>query len=299
MKDQIYTTELIEEILVNHFRGKRPIPSIYYNGQIGLRKAGILFKHTNEEIVEITKCQKDILYFAENYCKILDPKSGKKRNIVLRSYQKDLLLSFQKDRFNIAAISRQVGMTIVETISLLHSFLFSFDRAAVLIDVKRDIAVEKLKKVKEMYRNIPFYMQSGIITSNAKTFRNEACNTIKIETATKHPIEYEIHDLYIGNFAYIRPSILENIYNSIIPCTAAVKDSRVIITSTPNGYNKFTELLNQAENGENNYKAHRVYWWQVPGRDESWKEQEIKKLGSQEAFEQEYELKFIKFQPSS
>lgn len=294
MKDQIYTTKLIEEIIVSHFRGKSSIPSIYYNGQIGLRKAGILFEHTDEEIAEILKCQKDILYFAENYCKILDPKSGEKRNIALRSYQKDLLLSFQKDKFNIAAISRQVGMTTVESIILLHSFLFSFDRVALVIDVKRDIAVEKLEKVKEMYRNIPFYMQSGITVSNTKTFSNEAWNDIKIEAATKHPaIGYTIHDLYIGNFAHIRPSILENMYSSIIPCMSALKDSRTIITSTPNGYNKFAELLNQAENGENSYKAHRVYWWQVPGRDESWKEQEIKNLGSQEAFEQEYELKFL------
>jgi hypothetical protein len=52
---------------------------------------------------------------------------------------------------------------------------------------------------------------------------------------------------------------------------AAVKNSKIVITSTPNGYNLFYKILTGAEKPvgdkeKNNYKSLRVYWWQVPGR---------------------------------
>jgi hypothetical protein len=43
----------------------------------------------------------------------------------------------------------------------------------------------------------------------------------------------------------------------------------------------------------NEYKAIRVDWWDVPGRDEAWKAREIGNLGSEEAFNQQYGCQFL------
>jgi hypothetical protein len=48
-----------------------------------------------------------------------------------------------------------------------------------------------------------------------------------------------------------------------------IDNSKIIITSTPNGFNLFHRLLSDAEKPEgekSSYIAKRVYWWQVPKR---------------------------------
>jgi hypothetical protein len=74
---------------------------------------------------------------------------------------------------------------------------------------------------------------------------------------------------------------------------ASSKISRCIITSTPNGQNKFHDIYIGGLEGNNEFKAIRVDWWQVPGRDEAWKQKEIGNLGSEELFNQEYGNQFL------
>ena len=59
--------------------------------------------------------------------------------------------------------------------------------------------------------------------------------------------------------------------------------------STPNGvgnlfYNIYTESLDNS----NGWHNERVDWWEVPGRDEKWRDMTAKALGSVDAFSQEY-----------
>jgi hypothetical protein len=57
--------------------------------------------------------------------------------------------------------------------------------------------------------------------------------------------------------------------------------------------NKFYEIYQGAVTGENSFNPIRVDWWQVPGRDENWKKEEIANLGSEELFNQEYGNQFL------
>jgi hypothetical protein len=57
--------------------------------------------------------------------------------------------------------------------------------------------------------------------------------------------------------------------------------------------NLFHDIYQGAIEHKNNYFPIRVDWWQVPGRDERWKAQEIANLGSEELFNQEYGNQFL------
>jgi hypothetical protein len=57
--------------------------------------------------------------------------------------------------------------------------------------------------------------------------------------------------------------------------------------------NLFYDIYARAEEGKNFYHSIRVDWWQVPGRDEKWKQQEIANMGSEELFNQEYGNQFL------
>jgi hypothetical protein len=67
----------------------------------------------------------------------------------------------------------------------------------------------------------------------------------------------------------------------------------MLITSTANGLNLFYEIYDNAIKKKSEFVPLRVDWWQVPGRDEAWKQKWIADLGSEEAFNQEFGNQFV------
>ena len=97
--------------------------------------------------------------------------------------------------------------------------------------------------------------------------------------------------LLIDECAFIEPeSILEDFWRSVFPTLSRSKKSKVLIASTPNGTgNLFHKLYEGSERGENGFVTEKVPWYDIPGRDEKWKQEQLAALGSVESFLQEYE----------
>jgi hypothetical protein len=226
---------------------------------------------TPDEQQEYVRCALDVHYFVEKYCKV-KREDGSIGNILLRDYQKEILDNFVNSRFNILMASRQVGKTISSAIFMLHKILFDNDKNIMIVANKGDTAVEIVDKIKSIYTLLPFFLKPGIKTWNQKSLTFENGCRIKTSARTKTPaIGFTIDVLYLDEFAHIPSNIIEPYYTAAFPTTAAVQNSKIIITSTPNGMNLFHRLLTDAERPEgdpqkNNYKAMRVYWYQVPGR---------------------------------
>jgi hypothetical protein len=114
------------------------------------------------------------------------------------------------------------------------------------------------------------------------------------EACTESPaIGFTFDVIFADEFAYIPEKIARSFYKSILPTLSAVKDSKMLITSTANGLNLFYEIYDSALKRKSDFKDLRVDWWQVPGRDEAWKQKWINDLGSEEAFNQEFGNQFI------
>jgi hypothetical protein len=119
------------------------------------------------------------------------------------------------------------------------------------------------------------------------------CRIIGQNTTKTGGIGFTIHVLFLDEFAHIMESIKRPFYENVYPTLSSSTISRVIITSTPNGYDLFHDLYEGAISNMNEYTAIRVDWWEVPGRDEDWKAREIANLGSEEAFNQQYGCQFL------
>ena len=162
--------------------------------------------------------------------------------------------------------------TISSAIFMLHKILFDNDKNIMIVANKGDTAVEIVDKIKSIYGLLPFFLKPGIKTWNQKSLTFENGCRIKTSARTKTPaIGFTIDVLYLDEFAHIPSNIIEPYYTAAFPTTAAVLNSKIIITSTPNGMNLFHKLLSDGERPDgdpqkNNYKAMRVYWYQVPGR---------------------------------
>jgi len=89
--------------------------------------------------------------------------------------------------------------------------------------------------------------------------------------------------------------ILNEFWSSVIPTISSGKKSKILLVSTPNGVgNRFYEIYSGAESGQlKEWKSERIDWWDIPGRDEEWKNIQIELLGSEEKFHQEYGNVFL------
>jgi hypothetical protein len=272
-RQMIFTTKLVDEATdkINEGIVVKRYQNPWLKSEVGLRRAGASFKMTNDEQQEYVRCALDINYFVEKYCKV-KREDGSVGAIFLRDYQKEILDNFVNNRFNILMASRQVGKTISAAIFMVHKILFDNDKNIMIVANKGDTAVEIVDKIKSIYSLLPFFLKPGIKTWNQKSLTFENGCRIKTSARTKTPaIGFTIDVLYLDEFAHIPSNIIEPYYTAAFPTTAAIQNSKIIITSTPNGMNLFHKLLTDAERPDgdtqkNNYKPMRVYWYQVPGR---------------------------------
>lgn len=184
--------------------------------------------------------------------------------------------------------------TITSSIFLLWYLMFQYEKNAILMANKGATTKEIMDKVKNIMEDLPFFLKPGIIKKDigSMLFDNK-CRIITQNTTKTSGIGFTIHLLFLDEFAHIQESIKRPFYENIYPTLSSSKISRVIITSTPNGFDLFHDLYQAAVDGLNEYTHMKVDWWEVPGRDEAWKEQEIANLGSEEAFNQQYGCQFL------
>jgi hypothetical protein len=293
--DNYWTTEKVEA-LIEYANEEgleyKEIDNPFYENDPALKKGNILFKFTQYELNELEKCANDVIYFANRYCKLMTDDGV--RNVTLRDYQEQILSSYQKNRFSIFLAARQSGKTITSSIYILWYALFNFDKNAMILANVGRTSEELMDKIKSIMRELPFFLKPGIMVNNVKNIRfDNRCKISSSNTTKSSSIGFTVHLLYMDEFAHIDPSFLNEFYRSTYPTISSSKVSRIIITSTPNGQNMFWELYRAAIEKRNEYVPIRVDWWQIPGRDEAWREREIANLGSEEFFNQEYGNQFL------
>lgn len=289
---KVWTTESIMEVKEKLRMGIEVDTSCFYTYDKDMRAANILFKYTKEELIEFAKCANDINYFADRYAFAMTDNGIAK--IQLRPYQRRILKAFQEHREVVLMSSRQAGKTVTSSIYIAWYVCFHWDRNALIVANKQVTAGEIVGKVRSVIHNLPFFLKPGVIGGGVggMVFDN-GCKLFSSPTSKTSGLGFTIHLLYADEFAHIPQKIVIPFYRSIYPTLSSSKISQIIITSTPNGINKFHEIYTNAEKGENTYHHERVDWWEIPGRDDAWKKKEIANLGSLEMFEQEHGNQFL------
>jgi hypothetical protein len=287
-----WTSEKVEQLMLALEEGYKPKATPFYEGNPNLRKGNIVFNYTPHEIREIKKCATDIVYFANTYCTVMTDHGL--QTIKLRGYQEEMLRQFQKERFNCCLASRQIGKTICSSIFIAWYSLFNFDKNSLVLSNKGATTREIIDKGKTILEHLPFFLKPGVIKWDVFNSKfDNGCRIIGQTTTKKAAIGFTIHLLFMDEFAHIPQNFVETFYENVYPTVSASSNSKVIITSTPNGFNKFYDIYSSAEKGLNEYSPFRVDWWDVPGRDEAWMRQEVSNLGSEEAFNRQYGNQFI------
>jgi hypothetical protein len=266
-------------------------PDEAYNGNPNVKRDGVVQRFTNAEIAEYMKCSNDAAYFARTYCKIINLDRGLV-NFELYPYQERMFKRFNEERFNIVLACRQSGKSISSVCYLLWYALFHPEQLVAILANKGDTAREMLGRLTLMLENIPFFLQPGCKALNKGSidFSNNS-RIIARATGGSSIRGLSVNLLYLDEFAFIDNAT--KFYTATYPVISSGKSTKIIITSTANGIgNPFHTIWEAAVQGTNDYKPFRVDWWDVPGRDEAWKIQQIANT-SQLQFDQEFGNTFL------
>ena len=257
-----------------------------YLGNPQIKRDGVAEEWDATKLREYKKCMEDPSYFCKQYVKVIHLDKG----LVpfnLYPYQEDMFDHFEDNRFSIVLACRQSGKSISSVGYILWYALFHPEKTIAILANKGATAREMLARVTLMLENLPFFLQPGCKALNKGSI--ELSNNSRIVAAATSGSSIRgmsVNLLFLDEFAFVENAA--EFYTSTYPVVSSGVDTKVIITSTANGIgNTYHKIWEGAVQGVNEYKPYRVDWWDVPGRDDRWKEETIANT-SQLQFDQEF-----------
>ena len=250
-----------------------------YNGNSNLKQIGWEHQYTKEQVEEIIKCTGDPIYFIETYCQIVSLDQGL---VPFKLYdcQKEKVDTIMNNRKVIIMEGRQQGKTITSAACILHYTLFQTNKTVAILANKSASAREVLYRYQIMYENLPLWMQQGVKTWNKGDVELENGSKIFTSATSISGIRGKsVNWLYIDEAAIVPNNVAEEFFTSTYPTIMAGETTKVLLTSTPLGYNHFWKFWNDSVEDRNGFVNLQIPYWKIPGRDEAWAEEQKKVLG--------------------
>jgi hypothetical protein len=263
-----------------------------YNSNSNLKAAGVTVEFTPDNIKEYIKCAQDYIYFIENYCYIVTLDHGLQL-FKLYDCQKNKLDVIHNNRRVILMEGRQQGKTTTSAAYILWYTLFQPNKSVAILANKATAAREVLDRYQTMYELLPKWMQQGVTTWNKGDLELEnGSKVFTSATSTSGIRGKSVNLLYVDEAAIIPNQVAEEFFTSVYPTISAGQTTKILLSSTPLGYNHFWKFWNDAENGRNGFVPLFIPYWEIPGRDEKWAAEQKAMLGELK-YNQEVACKFL------
>lgn len=244
---------------------------------------------SREQIVEeITKCRKDIVYFIENYCRIIHPTDG----LVLFKmfdFQKQIVAETLENRFIVVLKGRQLGVTTLYAAIAAHLAIFHNAKRILIIANKGENATNFIDCVKVIIEGLPQFLRPKIKVDNRQSIKFINDSFIKASSTTRDAGRSEAVSLLIVDEGAAIPRAKE-IWTAAYPTLST--GGKAVVLSTPKGVgNWFHETYSRSRQGLNEFHNITVPWNMHPERDEEWKRSQIANMG-EVMFSQEHDCIF-------
>lgn len=263
-----------------------------YNGNASLKRTGIELPYTEKEVLELAKCVEDPIYFIDNYCYIVTLDHGI-QPFKLYDCQKEKLETIHNNRKVIVMEGRQQGKTSVAAAYILWYTLFQDSKTVAILANKASTAREIMSRYQLMFEHLPSWMQQGVKTWNKGDIELENGSVVFTAATTAAGIRGKsVNLLYIDEAAIIPNTIADQFFTAVYPVISAGQTTKILITSTPLGYNHFWKFWNDAVNKVNDFVPMFIPYSRIPGRDEAWALEQRRQLGELK-YNQEVLCKFL------
>lgn len=264
----------------------------YYNSNANLKGAGQTIQFSEENVREYLKCAEDPIYFINNYCMIVSLDQGL---VPFKLYpcQENKIKVIHENRKVILMEGRQQGKTTTSAAYILWYTLFQEAKTVAILANKASAAREVLSRYQLMYEHLPKWMQQGVTTWNKGDIELENGSIVFTAATSASGIRGKsVNMLYVDECAIIPNTVADAFFASVYPTISAGQTTKILLSSTPLGYNHFWKFWNDAENDRNGFTHLFIPYWEIPGRDEAWANEQHRLLGDLK-FNQEVLCKFL------
>jgi hypothetical protein len=263
-----------------------------YNSNANLKGANVPVQWDANQVQEYLKCSKDPIYFIENYCYIVTLDHGL-QPFKLYDCQREKVDIIHNNRKVILMEGRQQGKTTTSAAYILWYTLFQATKTVAILANKAAAAREVLHRYQVMYEHLPKWLQQGVTTWNKGDIELENGSVVfTAATSTSGIRGKSVNMLYVDETAIIPNGVAEQFFTSVYPTISAGTTTKILLSSTPLGYNHFWRFWNDAENKRNDFIPLFIPYWKIPGRDEKWAEEQRRQLGELK-FNQEILCNFL------
>lgn len=274
------------------------LSSFSFRGNTKLRPQGSTIEMTAEMVDEYEKCALDPIYFIKNYIYVVHPDRGVVK-LELYDYQERMIEAYHNNKRVIFLTARQQGKTTVSAAYLLWYMIFNKSKNIAILANKQATADEILGRMRLAYEELPMWLQKGVVTWNKRSIELENGSKAFASASSSSSIRGKsISMLYLDEFAFVPNTQAEDFFTAVYPTITAGganSKTKVFMTSTPNGYNHFHKFWVEAhkEGKEwNGFTPLRVHWYESPGRDQKWYDEQKAVLGELKAA-QELDAEFL------
>jgi hypothetical protein len=258
------------------------LETLSFRGNFNLREGDTKVGMTAEMLAERFKCSQDPIYFIKNYIHVVHPDRG----ICLMNlypYQEKMIQAYHKNKRVTFMTPRQYGKTTVSAAYFIWYILFNDAKTVAILGNKQATADEIMDRVRLAYECLPKWLQQGVTSWNKRSITLvNGSKCFGAATSSSGIRGKSIQLLYIDEYAFVENNIAEAFFTSVYPTITAGEDTKVFITSTPNGYNHFHKIWNEAnKKGDdwNGFVPLRVLWTEMPNRTQAWYNEQKAVLG--------------------
>jgi hypothetical protein len=237
----------------------------------------------HEMAQEYIKCYSDKsrIYFIEHYLRTFNGTEGREVPFMLFPRQKVYCEALASNNKVVSIKHRQCGISTVSTAWITGNLVFATQEkpeTVVCLANKKEQAIELLKKITDFLDQVPRWMWGDEYYSP-----DESSEKNKRDIYVKKSQSYA--ELFNGCKIYVRSSgpnatrgvtcsvvLLDeagfiqdgvNVYASVVAATAAVKNAKIIMVSTPNGKDPlYYQTYKQAKEKKNGYVVVEFKWYQ-------------------------------------
>lgn len=268
------------------------LKGLTYRSDPNLRPAGAVIEYSNHMVQEYLKCRQDPIYFIETYCKVIHVDRGL-CPFILYDYQKRMIDAYVNHKQIVTMASRQLGKTVCVAAFYCWYVIFHDEKTVAILANKAAVAREILSRIQTMMSNLPKWLQQGVVTWNKGSIELENQSRILAGATSSTGFRgFSLSSLYLDEYAFVQNNVADEFFTSMFPTLSSGKNTKLIVSSTPNGYNHFFKIWSDAEKGTNGFHPVKCMWYEHPDRDQAWADAQKATLGDLK-YTQEVECNFL------
>lgn len=213
--------------------------------------------------LEWRKCEKDPVYFINNYCYMWTKDGGDEVQWNLWEPQEDSIQKWFNGGNFIILKTRQLGISWTAVGYAIHGMIFRKNYKVYFASYNESAVIEQFERIRFIYEYLPEWMKSRVIIggygslgrnlkNNTKIIEFSNGSSIKAVASARSSGHGSAPSLYIMD-EFARHERADYAWRAVLP---AIKGGgQVIVISTANGQgNKFHNLWVEAEAGKSTFK---------------------------------------------